>query len=148
MAYASAPPHMGGVETLIDEVSTRLVAGGVEVTVLTTDRSGELPRDESLSRLPHPTMAGLSPIPRLLFGPRLGAPLVDRQLRHRPCTGRKLVRPTGGAGGGAPGEDPVRADLQHRRAHVSSAKFSAPTAVAAAQASAPIGRGPRSRVRI
>jgi glycosyltransferase involved in cell wall biosynthesis len=47
MVYANAPPHMGGVETLVDEVSTRLSAGGVEMTVLATDRSGELPREES-----------------------------------------------------------------------------------------------------
>ena len=47
MAYASGPPNIGGVETLIDEVSTRLGAGGVEVTALTTDRSGELPRDDA-----------------------------------------------------------------------------------------------------
>ena len=39
---------MGGIETHVHEVSTRLGAAGIDVTVLTTDPSGELPREESL----------------------------------------------------------------------------------------------------
>jgi glycosyltransferase involved in cell wall biosynthesis len=47
MVTASALPRMGGIETHVHEVSTRLGAAGIDVTVLTTDPSGELPRAES-----------------------------------------------------------------------------------------------------
>jgi len=46
MVTASALPRMGGIETHVHEVSTRLGAAGIDVTVLTTDPSGELPREE------------------------------------------------------------------------------------------------------
>jgi glycosyltransferase involved in cell wall biosynthesis len=46
MVSALALPEMGGIETHVHEVSTRLAGSGVDVTVLTTDRSGELPREE------------------------------------------------------------------------------------------------------
>ncbi len=50
MACARALPLMGGIETHVHEVSRRLAAvDGVEVTVLTTDTSGALPSEESLS---------------------------------------------------------------------------------------------------
>ena len=41
-------PFMGGVENHVYEVSRRLVRLGVDVTVLTTDPSGQLPSDELL----------------------------------------------------------------------------------------------------
>lgn len=46
MVAARTLPYMGGIETHVHEVSRRLAALGVEVTVLTTDTSGELPTDE------------------------------------------------------------------------------------------------------
>jgi glycosyltransferase involved in cell wall biosynthesis len=46
MVAARALPLMGGIETHVHEVSTRLGAAGVDVTVLTTDRSGDLPVEE------------------------------------------------------------------------------------------------------
>jgi glycosyltransferase involved in cell wall biosynthesis len=46
MVSALALPEMGGIETHVHEVSTRLAGAGVDVTVLTTDRSGELPIEE------------------------------------------------------------------------------------------------------
>ncbi len=49
MVSARALPLMGGIETHVHEVARRLAADGVEVTVLTTDTSGELPIDETLS---------------------------------------------------------------------------------------------------
>jgi glycosyltransferase involved in cell wall biosynthesis len=49
MVSARALPLMGGIETHVHEVSSRLAAAGVDVTVLTTDRSGDLPIDEELS---------------------------------------------------------------------------------------------------
>lgn len=49
MVSALALPEMGGIETHVHEVSSRLAAVGSEVTVLTTDRSGALPTDEELS---------------------------------------------------------------------------------------------------
>jgi len=48
MVSACALPLMGGIETHVHEVSTRLGAAGVDVTVLTTDRSGNLPVEEEL----------------------------------------------------------------------------------------------------
>jgi glycogen synthase len=39
-------PHCGGVENHVNEVSKRLAAAGVDVTVLTTDRLGILPAQE------------------------------------------------------------------------------------------------------
>lgn len=49
MVAARALPFMGGIETHVHEVSRRLAAAGVEVTVLTTDTTGELPRSETVS---------------------------------------------------------------------------------------------------
>jgi glycosyltransferase involved in cell wall biosynthesis len=45
---ATALPVMSGIATHVHEVSTRLGAAGVDVTVLTTDRSGNLPVEERL----------------------------------------------------------------------------------------------------
>lgn len=49
MVAARALPLMGGIETHVHEVSRRLAAAGVDVTVLTTDTTGDLPRDETTS---------------------------------------------------------------------------------------------------
>lgn len=46
MVCARALPLAGGVETHVHEVSTRLAAAGVDVTVLTTDAAGNLPVQE------------------------------------------------------------------------------------------------------
>ena len=46
MVTARALPFMGGIETHVHEVSRRLAASGVQVTVLTTDTTGELPPSE------------------------------------------------------------------------------------------------------
>ena len=48
MVSAIAFPLMGGIATHVHEVSTRLGAAGVDVTVLTTDLSGDLPVEEKL----------------------------------------------------------------------------------------------------
>jgi glycosyltransferase involved in cell wall biosynthesis len=39
-------PHIGGVERYVYELSSRLARCGIDVTVLTTDTTGELPRSE------------------------------------------------------------------------------------------------------
>ena len=39
-------PEMGGVETHVAQVSQRLVQRGLDVTILTTDRSGRMPAEE------------------------------------------------------------------------------------------------------
>jgi glycosyltransferase involved in cell wall biosynthesis len=41
-------PYMGGIETHVYEVSRRLAAYGIQVTVLSTDPSRKLPRQESI----------------------------------------------------------------------------------------------------
>ena len=40
-------PEIGGVERHVQEVASRLTASGCEVTVLTTDRSRQLPASET-----------------------------------------------------------------------------------------------------
>ena len=49
MVTARATPYTGGIETHVDEVSRRLAARGVGLTVLTTDTSGKFPRDERVA---------------------------------------------------------------------------------------------------
>jgi glycosyltransferase involved in cell wall biosynthesis len=48
MVTAFAYPLMAGIATHVDEVASRLGAAGVDVTVLTTDRTWELPVEEQL----------------------------------------------------------------------------------------------------
>src|SRR6516225_7253830 len=48
MVSANAFPLMGGIETHIHEISTRLSAAGVDVTVLATDPTGDLLVEEKL----------------------------------------------------------------------------------------------------
>lgn len=49
MVAARALPFMGGIETHVHEVARRLADSGVDVTVLTTDTTGELARSETVS---------------------------------------------------------------------------------------------------
>jgi glycosyltransferase involved in cell wall biosynthesis len=49
MVTARGFPELGGVESHVQEVSSRLVALGLDVTVATTDRSRRLPRREVLA---------------------------------------------------------------------------------------------------
>jgi glycogen synthase len=46
MVAARSCPYIGGVETHVHEVAPRLARAGVHVTVLSTDPSGQLPREE------------------------------------------------------------------------------------------------------
>ena len=41
-------PHIGGVETVVEEISRKLAAKGHDVSVITTDPSGSLPRQETI----------------------------------------------------------------------------------------------------
>ena len=43
MVSSRYPPHLGGVETHVNEVARRIAATGLDLTVLTTDLTGELP---------------------------------------------------------------------------------------------------------
>jgi glycosyltransferase involved in cell wall biosynthesis len=45
-------PESGGIETHVREVTSRLVAAGVDVSVLTTDRSGWLPATQEMDGVP------------------------------------------------------------------------------------------------
>ena len=51
MVCSRYPPHLGGIETHVNEVAGRLAATGLDVTVLTTDLTGELPAVERDGRL-------------------------------------------------------------------------------------------------
>ena len=84
MVSALALPEMGGIETHVHEVSTGLAGAGVDVTVLTTDRSGELPIEEEF---PGYHVEGGVPIPArggLLPGSWIGTTLDVRALRRSP----------------------------------------------------------------
>src|SRR5438270_1075286 len=48
MVAARYFPYVGGVETHVYEVGRRLARAGIEITVLTTDLSGQLPVAEEL----------------------------------------------------------------------------------------------------
>jgi glycosyltransferase involved in cell wall biosynthesis len=52
MVSANAYPVMGGVETHVHEVAPRVARAGFDVSILTTDRSGSLPRTELLNGVP------------------------------------------------------------------------------------------------
>lgn len=49
MVAARARPEIGGIESHVAEVAERLAAHGLDVEVLATDRSGELPRVEHIA---------------------------------------------------------------------------------------------------
>ncbi len=51
MVCSRYSPHLGGIETHVNEVAGRLAATGLDVTVLTTDLTGELPAVERDGRL-------------------------------------------------------------------------------------------------
>ena len=51
MVSSRYPPYVGGVETHVHEVARRIAAKGLDITVLTTDLTGELPRVEHAGRL-------------------------------------------------------------------------------------------------
>lgn len=52
MVSANYIPVMGGVETHVSEVAPRLVRAGVQLEILTTDRSGLLPEREVVNGVP------------------------------------------------------------------------------------------------
>jgi glycosyltransferase involved in cell wall biosynthesis len=52
MVSANAFPVMGGVETHIHEVAPRIAESGFDVTVVTTDRTGRLPQNETVRGVP------------------------------------------------------------------------------------------------
>ncbi len=52
MVSANAYPVMGGVETHVYEVAPRIAAAGFDVTILTTDLTGELPPNDEIRGVP------------------------------------------------------------------------------------------------
>lgn len=98
MVAARALPFMGGIETHVHEVSRRLAASGVDVTVLTTDVTGELSETVSgyrILRWPAYPRPGL--LPRTGTGP--ASARRPRRLRRRPCSGCAYPRRTRRTGG-------------------------------------------------
>ena len=129
MVSACALPLMGGIETHVHEVSTRLGAAGVDVTVLTTDRSGNLPVEEEL---PGYRVRRFPAYPRsreLYLAPGLARHLLANQrLRRCPPTGSAHAGRPGGTSRSATSRHPDRADDPHRASPVSTAKFNTPPA--------------------
>ena len=60
-------PFMGGVENHVYEVARRLARQNVDITVLTTDTSGQLPTDELADGHQDSTCPGLAGPTRLLL---------------------------------------------------------------------------------
>ena len=66
-------PHIGGVETVVEEVSRRLAAKGHEVTVVATDPTRSLPRQESLDGVSVVRFRSFAPGDAYYFAPGLRA---------------------------------------------------------------------------
>jgi glycosyltransferase involved in cell wall biosynthesis len=77
MVSSRYPPYVGGVETHVYEVARRIAAKGLDLTVLTTDLTGELPRLEH---------AGLLTVRRYPAWPKRSdlyvSPALVRQIRE------------------------------------------------------------------
>lgn len=77
MVTARAVPEIGGIESHVAEVSRRLVADGADVTVLATDRSGALPREERVDGVPVRRFPAYPRRRDWYLSPRLAAALVN-----------------------------------------------------------------------
>ena len=116
MVTAFAYPLMAGIATHVHEVATRLGAAGVDVTVLTTDRTGELPVEE---QLPGYRVRRFRAYPRsrdYYLAPGLARHLLradDYDIVH--VEGVHFAGHPGRARSSAAGRHPVRADAAHRR---------------------------------
>lgn len=64
-------PHIGGVETHVREISRKLVERNFNVEVLTTDPSGNLPREEIIDCLKIKRFNSFAPNDSYFFSPRL-----------------------------------------------------------------------------
>jgi glycosyltransferase involved in cell wall biosynthesis len=94
MVTARYPPFMGGVETHTYEVSRRLAAMGVDITVLTTDPTGRMPRHETVDGLAIKRVSAWPAQADLYFAPGLarGIQRAPRTIVH--CQGyHTLVAP-------------------------------------------------------
>ena len=60
MVCSRYPPHLGGVETHVNEVARRIAATGLDLTVLTTDLTGELPTIEQRGKAHRSTVSCLA----------------------------------------------------------------------------------------
>jgi glycosyltransferase involved in cell wall biosynthesis len=72
-------PEMGGVERHVQEVASRLGRSGCEVTVLTTDRSGQLPAAEQGDRFEVRRVRAWPRHSDLRLAPALGPPIAARR---------------------------------------------------------------------
>lgn len=64
-------PHIGGVETHVEEISTRLIEKGLQVEVLTTDPSGTLPPEEEIKGVKVRRFKSWAPNEAYYFSPSL-----------------------------------------------------------------------------
>ena len=113
-------PEVGGTEMHVHEVARRLSAlGSFEITVLTTDRSRRLPRQEVVDGIASPACSVLAAQARLLRRPRdcgcdQSAQMGSRALPGHPHAGaiaRHALRTAG--------RHPLSGHLPHRRPLVS-----------------------------
>lgn len=65
------PPYIGGVETHVSEISGRLARAGHEVTVVSTDPSGKLPRESVVEGVRVLRFPALAPGDAYYFSPAL-----------------------------------------------------------------------------
>jgi glycosyltransferase involved in cell wall biosynthesis len=69
MVSARFPPFTGGIETHVREVAPRLVGRGLDIEVLTTDPSGELPQHELVEGVPVTRIPAYPPDRDYYFAP-------------------------------------------------------------------------------
>lgn len=87
MVSANAYPVMGGVETHIHEVAPRISRAGFDVSVLTTDRSGLLPRFEQQDDVPVARVAAYPADRDYYFAPGLFDSIQPREWDLVHCQG-------------------------------------------------------------
>src|SRR6516164_5399238 len=92
MAAARYYPYLGGTETHIHEVGKRMVALGHQVSVITTDPAGTLPKYAVDNGI---TVTRVRAWPRsrdYYFSPNLYKKNLARRMRHYPFSGLSQLR--------------------------------------------------------
>jgi glycosyltransferase involved in cell wall biosynthesis len=93
MATPLFVPHLGGVETHTAEVSRRLVAAGLDVSVLTTDSSGTLPSHEDLDGVHVKRVAAWPTRGDLYWSPAVARVVGDAKVDILHCQGYHTLVP-------------------------------------------------------
>ena len=116
MVAARFPPQLGGTETHVSEVAQRIAGRGVDVTVITTDVSGQLPPVEQRGEVVVRRFPARPRSTDLYASPGLAREAGAGRLRPRACTGCAHARTSHGARRRSAGQNPDGGDIPHREA--------------------------------